>query len=566
MSDILSLVCQTARFSTECYSQLQSLNYIRENFTDHYYTYEVSLINLENAFKKLTDVFEEDNGRKRHTELFKHKILSASIINTISIEFTPTHDFIIELGKIFNNNYSNLTCKNKIYYIAKQFIQTPTRLKAKLEKNIKKITKILSQVIELNKHIFGTANRIEHPILRKTWMLVGENQINDSAIPVNLFQENLFVLLKYELLFDIKTKENEINMIENNIEINSNNITDEEFITKREAIFKIESDIYKLNSKLFNLHINWRERIETVINNIDDASTTTKDGFLSVSELNQIPEELFDYNTAEEFINEYVSIIKNTNVKKTEKKKKRKLKYYKKKKLINDIKMRKGSIQKEGSLMNSFMSMINKKNSVVPLLNQQEDDIISQDSTDSLDDELEYNDELIGLASLKNVFEKINEIIIVKNNLTIIAESQKCNIDFKHKERLPNGKGYGSDFPAKLVCEYFIPLKINETNEKLKEHYDEYEIDSITFECKAFDQGWGGTNHSHVRYQINDTNCITAFFINNNQETNEKNKYSFTINNIQYEDKICIWLLCPTWPGWEAHIQNIVPIIKYKTV
>ena len=130
MSDILSLVCQTARFSTECYSQLQSLDYIRENFTDHYCTYEVSLINLENAFKKLTEVFEEDNGRKRHTELFKHKILSASIINTISIEFTPTHDFIIELGKIFNNN-SNLTCKNKIYYIAKQFIQTPTRLKAK---------------------------------------------------------------------------------------------------------------------------------------------------------------------------------------------------------------------------------------------------------------------------------------------------------------------------------------------------------------------------------------------------------------------------------------------------
>ena len=107
MSDILSLVCQTARFSTECYSQLQSLDYIRENFTDHYYTYEVSLINLENAFKKLTEVFEEDNGRKRHTELFKHKILSASIINTISIEFTPTHDFIIELGKIFNNNYNN---------------------------------------------------------------------------------------------------------------------------------------------------------------------------------------------------------------------------------------------------------------------------------------------------------------------------------------------------------------------------------------------------------------------------------------------------------------------------
>ena len=47
---------------------------------------------------------------------------------------------------------------------------------------------------------------------------------------------------------------------------------------------------------------------------------------------------------------------------------------------------------------------------------------------------------------------------------------------------------------------------------------------------------------------------------------NKNNKYSFTINNIQHEDKICIWLLCPTWTGWEAHIQNIIPIIKYKTV
>ena len=62
-----------------------------------------------------------------------------------------------------------------------------------------------------------------------------------------------------------------------------------------------------------------------------------------------------------------------------------------------------------------------------------------------------------------------NEIIIIKNNFTIIAESQKCNIDFKHKERLPNGKGYGYDFPAKIVCEYIIPLKTDENNKKLIE-------------------------------------------------------------------------------------------------
>ena len=416
MCDIISLVGQTARFSAECYSQLQTLTYIRENFSNYYSTYEQSLINLDNAFKKLTEVFEEENGRKGHTELFKHKILSASIINTVYIEFVPTHDFIIELGKIFNNNYINLSCKDKIYYIGKQFIQTPTRLKAKLETHIKKITKILSQVIDLNKHIFGTANRINHPILRKTWMLVGENQINDSAIPVNLFQENLFTLLKHEINFDIKSYDNEIKRIEKNIEDSSNEITDEEFIKKRETIFKFEDEIHKLNIKKSNLHLNWKEDIEFVINNIDNLSTTTQDGYLSVSELNQIPKDLFHYNTAENFIIEYVNTIKNKNIKKIEQKRKTKLKYYKKKQ-INDIKLRKGSLQKQGSLMTSLMSMIHTKNKVVPLLNQNEEDLLSQDSAESLDTELNNDDELIGLASFKNVFEKTNEIIIIDTNI-----------------------------------------------------------------------------------------------------------------------------------------------------
>ena len=571
MCDIISLVSQTARFSTECYSQLQSLNYIRENFGEHYHTYEQSLINLDSAFKKLTEVFEEDNGRKTHTELFKHKILSASIINTISLEFIPTHDFIIELGKIFNNN-KHMDCKENLYYFLKYSIQTPRRLKNKLETHIRKLTKILSQVVELNKHIFGTANRIEHPILRKAWMLVGENQINDSSISTNLFQENLFILLKYEIDFDIRSKENEIIFIDKSIKDaikeDINKITQEEYKNKHKKIRKIEVEIKKLEEKLINLHFIWKESIELVINKIDNSSTTEKDGYLSISELNQTPEDLLKYITAEEFIKEYVNLIKNKNTDKKNKKiRKKKLKTYKKEMALEEVKQRKSIALKQKSLLGSFMNMLSNEKTVVPLKNENEEMLISQDSVSSIDSDYidDENDDLIGLAGLTDVSEKINEIVIIKDEIEVQNSAQRCNIDFKERTRLPNGKGYGYDFPAGKVCDYIIPLKENEDNTKLKENNLNYEIESITFKCSAYDQRWGGTNHSQVRYQINDGNCIQAFLINYSSQ-NEENEYSFTIHNISNEDKISIWLLCPPWSGWEAHIEHIIPIIKYKSV
>ena len=64
-------------------------------------------------------------------------------------------------------------------------------------------------------------------------------------------------------------------------------------------------------------------------------------------------------------------------------------------------------------------------------------------------------------SAKKDLKQKINEIVIIKDEIEVQNSAQRCNIDFKERTRLPNGKGYGYDFPAGKVCDYIIPLKEN---------------------------------------------------------------------------------------------------------
>ncbi len=88
----------------------------------------------------------------------------------------------------------------------------------------------------------------------------------------------------------------------------------------------------------------------------------------------------------------------------------------------------------------------------------------------------------------------------------------------------------------------------------------------------ANDQGWGGSNSAHVRYQINDGNCIKAFTITRRPKEHLHAEYTFTINGCELnknsdksaQQTVYIWLYCPPWPGWEAEVHKISCDLKYN--
>ena len=118
----------------------------------------------------------------------------------------------------------------------------------------------------------------------------------------------------------------------------------------------------------------------------------------------------------------------------------------------------------------------------------------------------------------------------------------------------------------------FTDEERKEYNEKLN---DETSIlTNITFQMVVKDQGWGGTGHAHVRYQINNNKCVKAFTVSRDEKENPKNKYRFVINGYELnknldnkkekETEISIWLYCPPWSGWKAEARSIMCEINYN--
>ena len=123
-------------------------------------------------------------------------------------------------------------------------------------------------------------------------------------------------------------------------------------------------------------------------------------------------------------------------------------------------------------------------------------------------------------------------------------------------DRLDNCNGYGSDFPSSRICEFILP-DLDTSND--------YDSSYLNLDIKACDQGWGGTGHVQVRYQINDGECLHGF--NVNRDNNITGEYNISIpldQTLHSSDKIILYLLCPTWGGWCANVSRVEGEICYE--
>ena len=146
---------------------------------------------------------------------------------------------------------------------------------------------------------------------------------------------------------------------------------------------------------------------------------------------------------------------------------------------------------------------------------------------------------------------QVNEIKLIekkeKQLMLLLINYKPTTIDSHWKNGVPKCEGYGSakDWRGEIVGHFIIPESGNK------------QLLNIEMKIQAIDQGWGGSGHCQIRYQINEQMPIIGFTIN--RKTNEKGEYNFIItgNKVKSGNVIKIWAFCPPWKGWEMHVTKI---------
>ena len=194
--------------------------------------------------------------------MFKYNVISCSIIKIWVSKIKPIEDFITKLNEYGKEeNY----CM-KYYKFARLYrLSSPSTVKRRLQKYCDRVSEALSVVQGLNRSVFGSAIRIENPVMRKAWMLSGENQLNETALRKNILKENLCTLLKIEM-----------------------------------------------GSKLDRDHVkkNYVKLINKMLDKLDDSGGTNADDLISISEINELPEELNNCEEVNVLIFEYDKLRK----------------------------------------------------------------------------------------------------------------------------------------------------------------------------------------------------------------------------------------------------------------
>ena len=529
--------------------QINEIDQIKKLMKSHLPTFIKALNRINSSLEMLTYVFQ---GTSAHNELFKHKLLSFSQIETIVVKLEPMHTLLTLLRTL--NCTDKFVGRMKLYWQLYTNYDRPSLIHAQLKRYFKIIENALPVIIDLNRTIFGSAMRIKQPILRKAWMLAGDNQLNDSSLPVNIIQDNLYMLLKLEL--DERT-------------INS--------LHKKKEKYKIV--------------------INQIVIDIDNRGASDGDGNISLAELNDLPDEVMEninsgdhddhddhdndvceveyrhkpsssvgLKTLEDACNWICAITSGspTRVGAEEiEQVSTSIKYVTAAQKNRYIVRATDFFDRYRSYLRKLEKQSKLKSSKSPPSAKSNVPVVSGLSSRGSDKESDGSDiEYEGLAALFTENVQISVPIILCDTPRIDGRSER--------NKPPKSIGdYGHNFISKQIASLVIK-RPSEFSDKLRD--DINILTTVTFTMTASDQGWGGSNSAHVRYQINDGNCVKAFTITRRPKDNIKGEYIFDINGYELnknpdktiEQTIHIWLYCPPWAGWEAVAHEISCELKYN--
>jgi len=157
-----------------------------------------------------------------------------------------------------------------------------------------------------------------------------------------------------------------------------------------------------------------------------------------------------------------------------------------------------------------------------------------------------------GSSKSDKVEEPVNTVVLVspgkkQNNIINIPCSfvNQVYVNTSDNSGLLECEGYGSNWPYKIAFDFIIP----ELDQKTFEH--------IEIKVSCTDQGWGGTGHCNLRYQIGTSKILPAFFID--REKNSLSNYTYLIKQDEIIPgfKVTFWICSAPWSGWSATIKSV---------
>ena len=205
MDSIVNTLSNLKTGIVELLKQIESLKNIEIITLTQLPTHVESIISLKDSIETLYSIFI-------HEIPIQHQ-LRLVLIKTLELEINILNKILNECIEWHANIISNSCCY--LVRLKTLITQNPTVIEDKLNNGFDKIKPIIKDMIELEHDILGSAKRIQHPILKRAWINVGGNQLNDNDISATMLIQSLYVMLKKEENGILKKEDYCKKMIEN---------------------------------------------------------------------------------------------------------------------------------------------------------------------------------------------------------------------------------------------------------------------------------------------------------------------------------------------------------------
>ncbi len=458
-------------------------------------------------------------------------------IHEITLEELPTYQQSLYL------------LDNSINMLYEIFIDDiPTRhnldyaLLRSLEIEIKKLNKLIKYCISWHDNVTKQGcicYKLKTLLLDKPSSI--QKKINDGFMVIVPYIEKIQILEKNVLGSGIDIENKILRKAWSKLLDNQINDSSIEAVYLTQILFlMLKKEDYTINNNedIKQFYLN---KISKVITYIDSLAGTEPDNIITILELQQIPNDDRYNKSVKDFLNiiqlpdeEFKNNNNNNNIitdtinKITE----------------TDIDTNKNTIS---NLLGLFGSVLFNYNDIST--NDIDINITNnKNNTSSNIDNANKNIEI-------NLNNKINNEIEIEIENKIEYIDLSYNLPFKVTNKDIVGEkqfqGYGKNWSSKIITEIILPNNINC-------------IKRLEITCIACDQGFGGTGHVQLRYQLNNEVPFVAFSIWRDRVPD--NNYKFIIDNdnnnifnkiLQPNDIIKLWLCVPPWNAWTGTITDL---------
>ncbi len=620
LTDIIDFLQSAKRCVDTIIKELEELKDLKEHkmkkinlFIEIIHELGTSIVNLENAYEysiplehklKYLIIKELKFDLEDFSDSIKeYKIWYRTIKHFTEPTFTwlcckPTLTYVVDPSELTHIIQSNTT--NIIDASIKLSNILPSTMNKRLDDSFHKIMEKLMIVIELEKYIFGTAINIKHPILRRAWMNLGPSDKLQNEVEQYKLEESLLVMLKEENHGIIVNEKKCRDLISNFLE-------DLEKKAGNKPNGRISID--ELNECIINESNTYNVLALLDLKTQPGCNLDTFEDEPYLQQVNITPEDVLQLLAT--FVSKHLtnnSTIKSSNITpnnevdlevtiddtsssisledidiKTPFKKTLMEKLVTKKpvteNIITEEKIMEKLVTENQELNNTYNeiklidSLIIEPNNSLTIepnnsLTIEPNNSLTIEPNNSLT--IEPNNSLIiepniieekltrspTRSSLKTKIRRFSQQKQL-SEYTILRLFKFDNIIFVNQtdnSGLLCCDGYGSNWPYKLAFEYDTPELPNTKT-----------FGGLIMKCECIDQGWGGTGHVNIRYQVGTNKIIPAFFIDRNKNPSSIYTYLIKPDELDSYTHIKVWLCCPPWSGWSATLKSTTIDIKLNS-